>query len=137
AKTGKPDPKFGVDGLVDVLQGVKYAERMKNYAINSTPVIVKNVIMAGSNISDGPQTKEFPRGDVSGYDVRTGRRLWTFHSIPQPGEFGNDTWENDSWSYTGNTNVWSLMSVDEDLGYVYMPFGTPTDDYYGGNRVGN
>ena len=66
-----------------------------------------------------------------------GRRLWTFRSVPRPGEFGSETWENDSWAYTGNTNVWSLMSVDEELGYVYLPFGTPTNDYYGGHRRGN
>ncbi len=137
AKTGKLDPAFGSNGMVDAIDGLPYAERMKNYAINSTPVIVKNVVIAGANISDGPQAKEFPRGDVSGYDVRTGKRLWTFRSVPSPGQFGNDSWEKDSWAFTGNTNVWSLMSVDEDLGYVYLPFGTPTDDYYGGNRLGN
>ena len=69
--------------------------------------------------------------------MRTGKRLWTFHSVPQPGEFGNETWENGAAEYTGNTNVWSLMSVDEALGYVYLPFGTPTNDYYGGHRPGN
>ncbi len=137
AKTGTLDPNFGVKGMVDAIDGLPYAERMRNYAINSAPVIVKNVIIAGANISDGAQTKEFPRGDVSGYDVRTGKRLWTFRSVPSPGQFGNDTWKKDSWAFTGNTNVWSLMSVDEELGYVYLPFGTPTDDYYGGNRPGN
>ena len=69
--------------------------------------------------------------------MRTGKRLWTFHSVPQPGEFGNETWEGDAAEYTGNTNVWSLMSVDEELGYVYLPFGTPTNDYYGGHRLGD
>jgi len=137
AKTGKPDPKFGENGRVDVMDLLAYAVRGQNYAINSTPVIVRNVIIHGSNISDGPQTKEFPRGDVSGYDVRTGKRLWTFRSIPSPGEFGNETWEGNSAEYTGNTNVWSMLSVDEQLGYVYLPFGTPTDDYYGGHRLGN
>ena len=137
AVTGKLDPNFGVNGMVDAIAGLPYAVRMRNYAINSSPVIVKDVVIAGANISDGPQTKEFPRGDVSGYDVRTGRRLWTFRSVPSPGQFGSETWENDSWAFTGNTNVWSLMSTDESLGYVYLPFGTPTDDYYGGNRPGN
>jgi quinoprotein glucose dehydrogenase len=137
AKTGRLDPDFGVNGMVDAIAGLQFAERMKNYAINSTPVIVKDVVIAGANISDGPQTREYPRGDVSGYDVRTGKRLWTFQSVPAPGQFGNETWKNDSWAFTGSTNVWSLISADENLGYVYLPFGTPTDDYYGGNRPGD
>jgi quinoprotein glucose dehydrogenase len=137
AETGKPDPAFGTNGRVDVIAGLPYAERQRNYAINSTPVVVKNVIIAGANISDGAANKEAPRGDVSGYDVRTGKRLWTFHSVPQPGEFGHDTWEHGSAGYTGNTNVWPMITVDEALGYVYLPFGTPTNDYYGGDRLGN
>jgi quinoprotein glucose dehydrogenase len=137
AKTGRPDPAFGDNGLVDVMPGLKHATRMGNYAINSAPVIVRNVIIHGANIADGPPNKEAPRGDVHGYDVRTGKRLWTFHAIPQPGETGHETWEEGSHEYTGGTNVWSLMSADEALGYVYLPFGTPTNDYYGGHRLGN
>ena len=137
AKTGKPDTGFGVNGRVDVMDRIPFAVRVRNYAITSTPVVVRNVIIHGANISDGPQNKEAPRGDVSGYDVRTGKRLWTFRSVPGPGEFGNDTWENDSAEYSGNTNVWSMISADEELGYVYLPFGTPTNDYYGGHRPGN
>ncbi len=136
AKTGKLDPAFGVNGRVDASQYVALADRTKNYAINSAPVIVKDVVITGANIPDNVLNKEAPRGDVSGYDVRTGKRLWTFRSIPQPGELGNDTWENGSAEYSGNTNVWSMMSVDKELGYVYLPFGTPTNDYYGGDRHG-
>ena len=69
--------------------------------------------------------------------MRTGKRLWIFHTIPRPGEFGNDTWEKDSWSYTGNAGVWAQMSVDEELGLVYLPVELPTGDYYGGHRPGN
>ena len=137
AETGKPDPDFGVNGRADVIEGLPYAQRMRNYAINSTPVVVKNVVISGSNIGDGPLVKEQPRGDIFGFDARTGKKLWTFHSVPQKGEFGYDTWENGSAEYTGNTNVWSMISVDEELGYVYLPFGTPTNDYYGGHRHGN
>jgi quinoprotein glucose dehydrogenase len=136
AETGKLDPAFGSDGRVDVIAGLPYAERVRNYAINSTPVVVKNVVIAGANITDGPTMKEQPRGDVSGYDARSGKRLWTFHSVPQAGELGHDTWENGSAEYTGATNVWSMITVDESLGYVYLPFGTPTNDYYGGQRLG-
>lgn len=137
AETGKPDPAFGVDGRVDVIDGLRYAQRLRNYAINSTPVVVKNVVIAGSNIGDGPLVKEQPRGDIFGFDVQTGKKLWTFHSVPQAGEFGHDTWENGSADYTGNTNVWSMITVDEALGYIYLPFGTPTNDYYGGHRLGD
>jgi quinoprotein glucose dehydrogenase len=76
-------------------------------------------------------------GHVRGYDVRTGERLWTFRTIPRPGEFGNDTWENGSWEYTGNTAVWAPISADEELGYVYLPVETPTGDYFGGHRHGD
>jgi quinoprotein glucose dehydrogenase len=137
AETGKPDATFGTDGRVDVSEGVAYAQRGRNYAINSTPVIVKNVIIAGSNIQDLPQSKEQPRGDIFGFDARTGKKLWTFHAIPRKGDFGADTWEGDSAEYTGGTNVWSMLTVDEELGYVYLPFGTPTNDYYGGHRLGD
>ncbi|OFW29216.1 MAG: hypothetical protein A3H97_07325 [Acidobacteria bacterium RIFCSPLOWO2_02_FULL_65_29] len=136
AETGTPDPAFGANGKVDVIADLPHAVRQRNYAINSTPIIVKNVVIAGANISDGPVNREAPRGDVSGYDVRTGKRLWTFHSVPQAGEFGHDTWENGSAAYTGNTNVWPMITVDEATGYVYLPFGTPTNDYYGGDRLG-
>jgi quinoprotein glucose dehydrogenase len=135
AETGKPDPAFGED--VDVIAGLPYAERVRNYGINSTPIVVKNVVIAGANIGDGPQVKEQPRGDIFGFDVRTGKKLWTFHSVAQSGEFGNDSWEDGSAEYTGNTNVWSMLTADEELGYVYLPFGTPTNDYYGGHRPGN
>jgi glucose dehydrogenase len=137
AKTGKLDPAFGAGGRVDAVEYIAFAQRTRNIAINSAPVIVKNVIVSGANITDGPVNKEAPRGDVSGYDVRTGKRLWTFRSIPQPGELGNETWENGSAEYSGNTNVWPWPSADEELGYVYLPFGTPTNDYYGGYRHGN
>ena len=84
-----------------------------------------------------PRTKENTKGFVRGFDVRTGKRLWTFHTIPHPGEFGNDTWMKDSWSYTGNTAVWSPFSADEELGYVYLPVESATGDFYGGHRPGN
>ena len=77
------------------------------------------------------------KGYVRGFDVRTGKRLWIFHTIPQPGEFGNDTWEKESWVYTGNTGVWGQISVDEELGLAYLPVELPTGDYYGGHRPGN
>jgi quinoprotein glucose dehydrogenase len=137
AKTGKLDPTFGDGGKVDLMGTMPYAVRATNYSVSAAPVICKDVIVVGASIHDGPTHKEWPRGDVSGFDVRTGKRLWTIHSIPQKGEFGNETWGDDSWTYTGSTNVWTNMSADDELGHVYLPFGTPTDDFYGGHRPGN
>ncbi|MGQ0735034.1 MAG: pyrroloquinoline quinone-dependent dehydrogenase [Acidobacteriota bacterium] len=137
ARTGTPDAAFGGNGRVDLIEGLPYAARVRNYTVSSAPVVARNVIVVGSSIADGPQNKEAPRGDVSGFDVRSGKRLWTFRSVPQRGEVGHETWLENSAEYTGNTNVWSLMSVDDELGYVYLPFSTPTNDYYGGHRPGD
>ena len=136
AKTGALDKSFGDGGRIDLMGTLAHAVRATNYSVSAAPVICKDVVVVGASIHDGPTHKEWPRGDVSGFDVRTGKKLWTIHSIPQKGEFGNETWGDDSWTYTGSTNVWTNMSADEELGYVYLPFGTPTDDFYGGHRPG-
>ena len=137
AKTGKPYADFGGDGSVNLLEGLNRPARVGVHQVNSPPIICRDVIVVGSVIFDRPSTQAYVRGDIRGFDVRTGKQLWQFHSIPQEGEFGNDTWENDSWKYTGNTNVWSLMSADEELGYVYLPFGVASNDFYGGHRHGD
>jgi len=137
AKTGALDKSFGDAGRIDLMGTMQYAVRATNYSVSASPVICKDVVVVGASIHDGPTAKEWPRGDISGFDVRTGKRLWTIHSIPQKGEFGNETWGDDSWTYTGSTNVWTNMSTDDELGYVFLPFGTPTDDFYGGHRPGN
>jgi quinoprotein glucose dehydrogenase len=137
AKTGTAVSEFGDDGKVDLTKQVPRAVKARNYTMTSPPVICRDVVVVGSSISDGPQFKEAPRGDVQAFHVRTGKPAWLFHVIPQEGEFGNETWENESWKYTGNGNVWTLMSADEELGYVYLPFSTPTNDWYGGQRLGN
>ena len=87
----------------------------------------------GATVSTHNNTK----GLVRAFDVRTGKLLWTFHTIPRPGEFGNDTWEQESWATNGNAGVWTQISIDEDLGLVYLPVETPTSDFYGGHRPGN
>ena len=84
-----------------------------------------------------PRSKENTKGYIRGFDVRTGKRIWTFHTIPQPGEFGNDTWQNDSWSYTGNTERVVAVLRRRRAGYVYLPVESATGDYYGGHRPGN
>ncbi len=107
--------------------------------LHAAPVVAKDSIIIGAaHLAERrAQEQDERKGYVRGYDVRTGKRLWIFHTIPQPGEFGNDTWEKDSWSYTGNTGVWAQISVDEELGLVYLPVELPTGDYYGGHRPGN
>ena len=139
AETGEPRGDFGENGRVDLMVGIPRARREPpiNYSITSPPIIVRDVVVVGSAISDQPSYKEQPPGHVRGFDVRTGELLWTFHTIPQPGEFGHDTWENGSWEYTGNANVWTLMTADEELGYVYLPVGTATMDFYGVHRPGD
>ena len=136
ADTGEPIASFGSEGEIDLTKGLSRKVNRRHYAVTSPPAICRGVLVVGSSIMDGPTHKEMPPGDVRGFDVSTGETLWTFRSVPAEGEFGNDTWEEDAWKYTGNTNVWTLMSVDEDLGYVYLPFGTPTNDWYGGHRPG-
>jgi quinoprotein glucose dehydrogenase len=136
-KTGKPIKNFGDDGSVNLLEGLNRTARVSVHQVNSPPMICNGVIVVGSVIFDRPTLQQYVRGDVRGFDVRTGEQLWQFHSIPQEGEFGNDTWENDSWKHSGNTNVWSLISADEELGYVYLPFGAATNDFYGGHRHGD
>ena len=107
--------------------------------LHSTPLVVKDVVIVGSSFKEGMTvvTHNNTKGMVRAFDVRSGKLLWTFNTIPRPGEFGNDTWENGSWATNGNTGVWTQMTVDEELGLVYLPVETPTSDFYGGQRPGN
>ena len=120
AKTGQPDPDFGRDGVVDLKKGLDRSIDLENARIGSSspPMIVNDVVVVGSALPQGsaPPTKEMPPGHVRGYDARTGERLWIFHTIPQAGEMGNETWENESWKFTGNGGVWTTMSADPELG---------------------
>lgn len=140
AKTGVRVSGFGKDGVVDLKQDDDQEIDLINgdIGLHSTPVVAKNVVIVGAaHLTGGvPKSKKNVKGYVRGFDVRTGKRLWIFHTIPLPGEYGNDTWEKDSWSYTGNTGVWGQISVDEDLGLVYLPVELATGDYYGGDRPG-
>jgi quinoprotein glucose dehydrogenase len=137
AKTGKPVPAFGTDGRIDLAQGLRRPVDRDYYTMTSPPVIVRGVIVVGSSVFDWWGKRPSPPGDVRGFDVVTGRLLWTFHTVAQGEEGGVETWENDSWKETGNANVWAPMSADEELGYVYLPVSTPTNDYYGGHRLGD
>jgi len=106
--------------------------------LHAAPVIAKDVVIIGAAHTEGsrPESRRNEKGYVRAFDVRTGKRLWIFHTIPEPGEFGSDTWEQDSESYTGNAGVWAQISVDEELGTVFLPVEMPTGDYYGGHRPG-
>ena len=137
ALSGERIESFGNTGSVDLFDGLGAGARLGTHQVNSPPAICGDVVVVGNVIFDRPATQSFVRGDVRGFDVRTGEKLWQFHSIPQEGEFGNDTWESDAWKFTGNTNVWSLISADPELGYVYLPFGVSTNDFYGGHRPGD
>jgi quinoprotein glucose dehydrogenase len=136
AKTGRPVDEFGVRGAIDATRGLRRPIPRSDYQLMSAPLVVGDVVVVGPVISDGPRYQLAPPGDVRGFDVRTGKELWQFHTIPQQGEYGNESWENGSWQYTGATNPWGLLTADLELGYIYLPIGTPTNDYYGGHRQG-
>ena len=141
ARTGIPVPGFGRNGVVDLKLEMDQDVDLDTteLGLNATPLVVGDVIVVGAAHRPGsaPRTMRNARGYVRGYDARTGKRLWIFHTIPQRGEFGYDTWLEDSAEYNGNTGVWAQMSADADLGLVYVPVEMPTGDYYGGNRPGD
>ena len=141
AKTGVPVPGFGTRGVVDLKLDDDQDIDLVNgeVGLHATPIIAKDVVIIGAAHRTGanPKSKSNVKGYVRGFDVRTGKRLWIFHTIPPPGEYGNETWEKDSWTYTGNAGVWTQISVDEELEMVYLPVESATGDYYGGHRPGN
>ena len=142
AKTGNPIQSFGKDGVVDLkLEDDQNMDLVNGeVGLHAAPVIAGNTVIIGAAHLSGsvpPKGKTNEKGYIRGYDVKTGKRLWIFHTIPQRGEYGNDTWLNNSWTYSGNNGVWGQMSVDEELGMVYLPVEMSTGDYYGGHRPGN
>src|SRR5205807_686081 len=151
AKTGQRVPSFGEDGIVDLkLNDDQTISAWNNgewvpdletgeIGIQSAPVVAKDTVIVGAAFREGmtPRSMRNNKGYVRGFDVRTGKRLWIFHTIPKKGEFGYDTWEKGSAEYTGNTGVWTQITVDEQLGLVYLPVESPTSDFYGGHRPGN
>ena len=141
AKTGSPIASFGRGGVVDLkLEDDQTMDLVKGeVGLHAAPIVGGNTVIIGAaHLSGGvPRGKSNEKGYVRGYDVKTGKRLWIFHTIPRPGELGNDTWLNDSWSYTGNTGMWAQASIDEELGLAYLPIEAPTGDYFGGHRPGN
>ena len=134
AATAKPDPKFGRDGVVDLKEGMMEKGGRGEYGLTSPVAVCRDVLVAGSMVSDGEA--QGPSGDVRGFDMRTGKELWRFHAVPHPGEYGNDTWQGDSWRNRGGTNAWSILSVDESSNLVFLPLTSPSYDFYGGDRKG-
>ncbi|HET7620180.1 MAG TPA: PQQ-binding-like beta-propeller repeat protein [Vicinamibacterales bacterium] len=145
AKTGQPVKTFGKDGVVDLKVGVVYGDgkpidlETGEIGLHSAPTVVKDTILVGSAMKEGMtvRTSNNSKGLARAFDARTGRLIWTFKTIPKPDEEGGDTWLNNSWAINGNTGVWTQISVDEELGLVYLPVESPTSDYYGGKRPGN
>jgi len=143
AKTGATIPSFGTDGVVDlktdidqtILPDIVTGE----IGFQGAPVVGRDIIVIGAAFREGTAPRSFKnnKGYIRGFDVRTGKRLWIFHTIPKQGEPGYDTWEKGSAEYTGNTGVWTQITIDEELGLVYLPVESPTGDYYGGHRPGN
>jgi quinoprotein glucose dehydrogenase len=152
AKTGQPISTFGKSGVVDLKEGVVYGKLINGkwqqvqiplvegeIGLNSTPLVVGDVVIVQSSMAEGLRYEytNNAKGLVRAYDIRTGKQLWRFNTMPGPGEPGNETWENASWNWTGNTGVWTEMSADPEAGLVYLPVESPTIDAYGGNRLGN
>ena len=141
AKTGQPVRSFGKNGIVDLkLDDDQDIDPLSGeIGLHATPTIARDVVIVGAAHKTGanPPSRRNVKGYVRGFDVRTGKRLWIFHTIPSGNEFGNDSWQNGSNEYTGNAGVWGQISADEDLGLVYLPVEMPTGDYYGGYRPGN
>ncbi|MCY4029157.1 MAG: pyrroloquinoline quinone-dependent dehydrogenase [Acidobacteria bacterium] len=147
AASGRPCADFGPDGsgMVDAMVGLPRAAREDRdylnallYGIHSPPIVVRDKVIHGSQIADRRITKEAVPGWVRAWDVRTGEHAWDFHTVPNSAdEFGVDTWGNESWRYSGNANVWSMLAGDDELGHVYLPTGTATNDYYGVDRPGD
>jgi quinoprotein glucose dehydrogenase len=135
AKTGAAIPSFGDNGSVDLKTEIR-GDVDGRIALLSPPAVYKNIIITGGN--NGEQAPSLGLyGDIRGWDAVTGKLLWAFHTVPRPGEPGIETWEGDSWKSRSGTNMWSFFTVDVDRGLVFVPTGSPTSDYYGGDRRGN
>jgi quinoprotein glucose dehydrogenase len=137
ATTGKPIPSFGTNGEVRLIDDLVWPVRDIHYTNTSPPVVYRDLIILGNGVGDRLTYPNDPPGDIQAFDVRTGRRVWRFSPIPQNEDFGVETWEDQSWRRIGHTNVWAPFTADLARGLVYLPVGTPSNDWYGGERKGN
>jgi glucose dehydrogenase len=134
ARTGKPNSRFGANGMVDVAKGPVEAYPNSQYRITSPPAVCGDAVVVGSLVSDG--APHGPSGDVFAFDAATGAQKWRFHSVPREGEPGVETWADSSWKNRGGGNAWSALSVDEESKTVFLPLTSPSYDLYGGDRKG-
>ncbi|MGH7248380.1 MAG: PQQ-binding-like beta-propeller repeat protein, partial [Pseudomonadota bacterium] len=134
AADGKPDDSFGNAGWIDLRKGVAGKFPGRGYGMTSPPAIYRNLVICGSLTADGEPRGPF--GDVRAFDVHTGQQVWIFHTVAQKGEFGNDTWADDSWKDRAAVNPWSLLSIDTERGILFLPLTSPATDFYGGDRKG-
>ena len=134
--TGKPAPGFGNEGRVDLKKGVLGDLKDGRYVLQSPPAVFGDVVITGCSNGEGSPTAG-AYGDIRGWDARTGKLLWTFHTVPRPGEPGSETWPPDAWKNRSGTNTWGFFTVDVKRGMVYAPLGSPTSDFYGKDRVGD
>jgi membrane-bound PQQ-dependent dehydrogenase (glucose/quinate/shikimate family) len=134
AKTGKPSGDFGEAGVVDLTVGVEGYRPGMEYSVTSAPTIYKDLVMTGAAVPEFPSRG--PSGMVRAFDVRTGKLIWTFHTIPRPGETGHEAWDEEAWKERTGANVWSTMSVDVERGLIFLPVGSSSYDFYGADRKG-
>jgi quinoprotein glucose dehydrogenase len=133
ADTGKPRAGFGVKGSLDLRPGAD-VQPGEDFAVTSAPTVFRDLVITGALVPEG--RPRGPAGDVRAFDVRTGREVWRFHTVPRPGEYGHETWPRDGWQRRTGANVWSSMTVDHERGLVFLPIGSPSYDFYGGDRKG-
>ena len=136
ARSGRPVETFGRHGSIDLLQGLAWPVDPKHYTNTSPPVVFGDLVILGNGVADRLIYRHDPPGDVRAFDLRSGRRVWTFHTVPRDGEAGVESWQDGAHRYTGHTNVWAPFTLDERRGRVYLPVSTPSNDFYGGNRRG-
>src|SRR2546426_4739200 len=134
ARTGKPCRDFGKDGVVDLREGLTDFTPETEYGVTSAPVVYRDLVITGAEVPEYPS--KGPSGMVRAFNIRSGKLVWTFHTIPQPGETGHETWQSDSWKGRTGANVWSVMSVDAERGLVFLPIGSASYDFYGADRKG-
>jgi quinoprotein glucose dehydrogenase len=135
AKTGQPMLEFGERGKINLKNGISDNFPQGRYGVSSPPAIYKNLIFTGAQLQEQPA--KGPTGDVRAWDIRTGKLVWTFHTVPRPGEPNHDAWQEDEWVDRSGANVWGFMTVDVDRGMLFVPLGTPSPDFYGGDRKGS
>ncbi|AMY11910.1 Quinate/shikimate dehydrogenase (quinone) [Luteitalea pratensis] len=133
AATGRPRHEFGTAGAIDLRAGVD-AREGEDYSVTSAPAIFRDLVITGALVPE--EVPRGPAGDIRAFDVRTGREVWRFHTVPRPGEYGHETWPRDGWQRRTGANVWSSMTVDHERGLVFLPIGSASYDFYGGDRKG-